>query len=161
MLGAALVLSVSGPVPRTGRDAVRGHRVLAVGRHAVRGIDAVLGERRFSARRTSDGWELDGRPPSAASADALQDLLDTLVGLRALDTFRARDTSSYGLDRPRATIDVITPRRPRRLTLGALNSAGSAVYARRSGDPRIIQVGALVLSELERVFYTRDGFRPG
>ena len=156
-----LVLSVRAPLPRTGPDAVRGRRVLAVGRHAVRGIDAVLEERRFSARRTADGWELDGRPASAASADALQDLLDALVGLRAVDTFRARDTSSYGLDRPRATIDVHTRRGPRRLLLGAMNSAGSALYAGLSGDPRIVQVGVGLLSGLERVFYTRDGSRSG
>lgn len=146
---------------RTGRDAVRGHRVLAVGHHAVRGIDAVLEDRRFSARRSSDGWELDGRPASAASADALHDLLDALVGLRAIDTFRARDTSSYGLDRPGATIKVLTPRGPRHLVLGTMNSAGSAIYARRDGDPRIVQVSVLLLSDLERVLYTRDGARPG
>ena len=156
-----LVLSVRAPLPRTGRDAVRGRRVLGVGRHAVRGIDAVLEERRFSARRTADGWDLDGRPASAASADALQDLSDALVGLRAVDTFRARDTSSYGLDPPRATIDVHTPRAPRRLLLGAMNSVGSALYARRRGDPRVVQVGVGLLSGLERVFYTRDGPRPG
>jgi hypothetical protein len=152
-----LVLSVRAPVRQIGRDAVRGHRVFGVGRHAVRGIDVVLDGRRFSARRTAGGWETDGRPASAATADALHDLQDALVGLRSVDAFRARDTSSYGLDPPRATIEVLTARGVRRVVLGAMTSAGSAVYARRSGDPRVLQVGAGLLSALERVFYARDG----
>jgi hypothetical protein len=160
-LGAALVLSVRAPLRPTGRDAVRGHRVLGVARQAVRGIDVVLGERRFTARHTASGWETDGRLASPPTADALHDLVETLVGLRSVDAFRARDTSSYGLDRPQATIEVLTPRGVRRVVLGALNSSGSAVYARRSGDPRVLQVGAGLLSTLERVFYTRDGPAPG
>jgi hypothetical protein len=151
-----LVLLVRAPERRTGREAVRGHRVFGVARHAIRGIDVVLGDRRFSARRTADGWHIDGHPASSATTDALQDLAEGLAGVRAVDTFRARDASSYGLDRPRATIDVVTPRGERHLLLGALNSSGSAVYARRAGDPRIVQVGAGLLSDVERVLYTRD-----
>jgi hypothetical protein len=153
------VLSIRAPVPTTGRDAVRGHRVFGIPRHAVRGIDVVLEDRRFSARRTAAGWETDGRPASPATADALHDLVETLVGLRTIDAFRPRDASSYGLDRPRATIEVLTPRGVRRLVLGAMNSTGSTVYARRGGDPRILQVGAGLLSPLERIFYARDGPR--
>ena len=151
-----LVLLVRAPERRTGREAVRGHRVVGVARHAIRGIDVALDDRRFSARRTADGWQIDGRPASGATADALQDLAEGLADVRAVDTFRARDASSFGLDRPRATIDVVTSRGSRRLVLGALNSSGSAVYARRTGDPRVVQVGAGLLSDVERVFYTRD-----
>jgi hypothetical protein len=152
-----LVLLVRAPERRPGREAVRGHRVVGVARHAIRGIDVDVGDRRFSARRTADGWAIDGRPASSATADALQDLAEGLAGVRAVDTFRARDGSSFGLDQPRATIDVVTSRGSRRLALGAPNSSGSAVYARRAGDPRIVQVGAGLLSDVERVFYTRDG----
>ena len=131
--------------------------MFGIERDAVQGVDAVLDGRRFSARRAPGGWELDGRPASAASADALEDLVETVAGLRAIDAFRARGASSYGLDRPRGAIELATSHGARRLTLGALNSAGSAFYARRTGDPRVVLVGTIVLSDVERVLYTRDG----
>lgn len=141
---------------------MHGHRVFGVGRHAVRGVDVTLGERRFTARRNGQQWEIDGRAASAGAADALEDLLDRLVALRAVDVFRSRDASSYGLDRPDATVDLHTPRGIRRLAIGEMNSAGSALYARRVGDPRVLQVGTLLLTEIERVFFARDGARvPG
>jgi hypothetical protein len=159
-VAAALVFVVRAPVQRSGFYAVRGHRVFRVPREAVRGIDVVLEERRFSARRTGQGWRLDGAPASPESGRALDDLLEALVGLRVTDSFRSRDASTFGLDQPRASIEVFTPRGVRRLTLGAMNSTASALYARREGNPRILQIGALLLSELERVFYTRDRARP-
>ena len=158
-LGAALVVLVRAPVRPRGQLAVRGHRVFGVGPHAVRGIDVVLEARRFGARRTAEGWEIDGRRASLGTAAALDDLLESLVGLRAVDSFRSRDAASYGLERPRATIEVATARGVRRLVIGDLNAAGSALYARRVGDPRVLQVGSALLSDLERVFFTRDQAR--
>jgi hypothetical protein len=159
LAGVALVLVVPAPVRRTGPELARGHRVLGIQRGAVQALSVALGGRRFDARRAATGWEIDGRPASAGVAGALDDLTDALTGLRAIDVFRTRDAASYGLDRPRATIDVTTARGRRGLVLGDLNTAGSAVYARREGDPRILQVGTLVLDEIERVLYHRDAGR--
>jgi len=159
VLGATLVVLVRAPVRPRGQFAVRGHRVFGVGRGAVRAIEVALEGRRFSARRTAEGWEIDGRRASPGTADALADLLATVAELRAVDSFRSRDTASYGLERPRATIEVVTVRGVRRLVLGDMNAAGSALYARRSGDPRILQVGSGLLTGLERVFFNRDGPR--
>jgi len=156
VLGATLVVLVRAPVRPRGQFAVRGHRVFGVGRGAVRAIEVALEGRRFSARRTAEGWEIDGRRASPGTAAALDDLLETVVGLRAVDSFRSRDRASYGLERPHATIEVGTARGVRRLVLGDMNAAGSAFYARRSGDPRVLQVGSALLSELERVFFNRD-----
>jgi hypothetical protein len=122
----------------------------------VRGIEVALGERRFAARRTEQGWEIDGSAAGRGAAEALDGLLDTLVHLRAVDTFRNRDTSAFGLARPRATIDLVTVRGVRRLVIGDMNVTGTTLYARRIGDPRVLQVGTLLLSELERVFYFRS-----
>ena len=160
-LGALLVAVVRAPERRTGREAVRGHRVFAVTPGAVRAVEVTFDERRFSAWRAGERWEIDGRPASAGTADALTDLTDTLAELRAVDVFRGRDASSYGLDRPRATIDVVTARGRRRVVFGEMTASGSSYYARRVGDPRILQVGVLVLTEVERVFYTRDGAPAG
>jgi hypothetical protein len=135
--------------------------VLRADRPAVRGIEAEVEGRRFVAERTADGWRLDGHPASPGAADALNDLLDLLVDLRAVDAFRASDPAVFGFDSPRGTIELVTPRARRRLVIGRLNAAGSVAYARRDRDPRVLQVGTFLLSSLERVFYQRDGARPG
>ncbi|HJQ82887.1 MAG TPA: DUF4340 domain-containing protein [Candidatus Binatia bacterium] len=157
-----LVALVGPPArPRLGRDAVTGHRVFPFPRHAVRTVDVTLGERRFGARRTTNGWEIDGQPAAHGVAVALDDLVEALVALRALDAFRSRDGSSYGLDASRATIALATARKTRRLEIGDTNPAGSAFYARRAGDPRVLQLGTGLLGDVERVFYNRDGPPPG
>jgi len=154
-LGALLAYAVRAPEPAP-RPALRGHRVFRVPPATVRGLELVLDDRRLAAERTAYGWTIADRPVEPATADALTDLVARLDQLRAVDVFRPRDTASYGLDRPRATITLRTGRGARRLLLGTLNAAGGALYARRERDPRVMQVGALLLSDLERVFYTRD-----
>jgi hypothetical protein len=156
-LGALLLTIVHAPTRPRGKEGVRGHRVFGVAAGAVQGIEVELGGRRFHARRAPSGWELDGREANPRAAEALSDLLQSLVELRAVDVFRPRDGATYGLDRPHATVGLITARGVRRLVIGTLNAAGSAVYARREGAPRVVQIGTLLLSELERVFYVRDG----
>jgi hypothetical protein len=151
-LVAWMVRSPTAPAP----SAVRGHRVFGVAKTSVRQIDVALGERRFTARRTDAGWELDGRPAGPGAAAALDDLLLGLVDLRAVDVFRPRDGSTFGLDVPRATITLHTARGTRRVAVGGANVAGSAFYARREGSPRVVQVGTLILSRIERVFFQRD-----
>ena len=105
----------------------------------------------------------DGYPaltdPTAELGERFCDLVETVAGLRAVDSFRSRDSASYGLERPHAAIEVVTGRGVRRLVIGDLNAAGSAFYARRAGDPRVLQVGSGLLTGLERVFFNRDGPR--
>ena len=156
-IGVTLVVLVKPPVRRTGREMVRGSRLLRVGHAAVRGIEVELEGRHFSAARTADGWQLDGTPASAGAADALNDLLELLVDLRAVDAFRAPDPKVFGLDQPRGTVELVTPRTRCRLVIGGTNAAGSVAYARRDRDPRVFQIGMFILSSLERVFYQRDG----
>ena len=161
LVGVALAALVRRPVVPAGLEAVRGPRVFrAGGTPRVREIAATLADTGFVARARADGWEIDGRPAEPATADALRDLCDALVRLRAVDAFRPRDRATYGLDRPRGTITLHTARGTRRLVLGDLNAAGSAVYARRDADPRVMQVGTQLLSQLERVLYHRDRSRP-
>jgi len=158
-LGLVLVLSIRGPITPRGRDAARGHRLFNTEPRWVRGIEVELDGRHVASTRSARGWDVDGRPAATQTAEALGDLLDTLLALRAVDVFRAPDLAAFGLVRPRGTITVVTGRGPRRLLVGGLNAAGSAFYARRDGDPRVLQVGTLVLSEVDRVFYTMEAAR--
>ena len=156
-LGVALLLVVRAPERRAGLYAVRGHRLFAIDRATVSGLEVTMGERHFAARLRAQGWELDGRDASPRQDDALNDLVETLVGLRAVDAFRGGEQTAFGLAPPRGTIDVLTERGRLRLLLGDPNAAGSTVYARRESDPRVFTVGALLLTEIERVFFQRQG----
>lgn len=152
-LGAALLRAVPAPVRRTGYHALSGPRVLRVAPPRVQALEVALEGRGFNARRTPDGWEVDGRATPDVATEALDDLVAMLADLRAVDAFRPRDPGSYGLDHPRGSIGVATARRVRRLVLGDFNAGRSALYARRDGDRRVVLVGTLLLSAIERVFY--------
>jgi hypothetical protein len=123
---------------------------------AVQRLIFTHADRRLDARRDGSGWLVDGRPSGAALRDALDDLVAVLTSLRAVDRFRAPDDAPYGLDESPGTLEVIGGGRHVRLVLGRLNAAGSAVYARRDGSPRVVLLGAYLLSALDRVFYHRN-----
>jgi hypothetical protein len=153
---AGLVLVVEPPPRLSGPESVRGPRVLRVRAGAVREVTLRGATRELVAARTPDGWRLDGRPATAGQGEALDALVETLVGLRAVDAFRPGDRAAVGLDPPAATITVRTDRRTRTLQLGMPNAAGSAVYAERAGHPRVFLVGTGLLSAIDRVFYQRE-----
>jgi PPOX class probable FMN-dependent enzyme len=156
LAAATLVLLVEAPQRRSGPESVHGPRVIRVRAGAVREIALHGGSRSLVAVRTPGGWRVDGRPATAGQEDALDALLQTLVGLRAIDAFRTDDRAALGLDPPVATIAVQTDRRTRTLLLGAPNAGGSALYAERAGHPRVFLVGTALLSAIDRVFYQRD-----
>jgi hypothetical protein len=153
-VGTALVLAVGVP-RRAPEPGARGHRVFRLSSAALESLELRMAERMLTARPTANGWDVDGEPAPRTVAAALDDLRAALVHLRAVDVFRPRDVASYGLDRPRMTLVVRTPRAVRRVTLGAANAAGSAFYARRDDDPRVMQVGSLLVGGVERVFFER------
>jgi Domain of unknown function (DUF4340) len=153
VLGVVLLRLVPAPERLTGLERVRGTRVVRIPRHRIRSLDVVLDGRHFLARRRRGGWTVGGRAVSGETAEALDDLAETLVGLRAVDAFRAHGDATYGLDAPRGTIEIRGRRRAVRLSLGEPNAAASAIYARRSGDPRTLQLGTYLLSAIDRVFY--------
>src|SRR5262249_56401396 len=105
VMGAALVMVVEGPRRLSGPESVRGPHVLRVRAGAVRELEIEAGPRRLRAARSGSGWVLDGSPATAAAADALDTLVSTLAGLRAVDAFRPGDRQGL---RPRAPPALIT-----------------------------------------------------
>jgi hypothetical protein len=130
--------------------------VLRIGADDVREIELHGGTRHLVAVRTAAGWRLDDRPTTTAQAEALDALVETLAGLRAVDAFRPGDRAALGLEPPVATLAVRTARRTRTLRLGKPNAAASALYAEREGHPRVFLIGTGLLSVIDRVFYQRD-----
>lgn len=155
LVGLVLVLVVRAPDRPTGLAALRGQRVVRIGRAAVERVELARGAETLRARRVAGGWEVDGRRASAGFVDALDDLIEALTRLRAIDVFRARDGAHFGLASPRGQIVVATAHRTVALDLGDFNDAGSALYVRRARDPRVLLVGTTVMSAVERVFYQR------
>ena len=150
------MLVIEGPRPISGPESVHGPRVLHLRPAAVRTIEVGAGTRRLSATRSPEGWILDGRPATAAAAEALDALAQNLASVRALDAFRPGDRQALGLDPARAMLTVTTRRGAQRLRLGATNASGGALYVERDGHPRAFIVGTGLLSSLDRVFYQRD-----
>ena len=150
------MLVIEGPRPISGPESVHGPRVLHLRPAAVRTIEVEAGTRRLSATRSPEGWILDGRPATAAAAEALDALAQNLASVRALDAFRPGDRQALGLDPARAMLTVTTRRGEQRLRLGATNASGGALYVERDGHPRAFIVGTGLLSSLDRVFYQRD-----
>jgi hypothetical protein len=154
----ALTLLVEAPPRRAGEAAVRGPRVFKIAAASVSRVEVTIGEHAVAADRGRSGWVVGGVPADETAEGAIDDLVETLVRLRAIDRFRPNDGAHFGLDPPRATVTLANARRRTRLDLGELNAARSAVYARRSGSPHVMIVGLYLVSALERVvhFATTD-----
>jgi len=153
--GALLVLVTDPPdLPSSRRGAEGPLLVTAAGE--VERVSATLRGRGFGAVRQGGDWRVDGAAVGAGATAALEDLVETLRELRAIDAFRTDDPGQFGFAEPQATIEVGTPAGSSRLLLGVFTPSAVAVYARLEGDPRVFQVGSHLLSAVERVLYLRD-----
>jgi hypothetical protein len=154
-LGIALAMLIEPPVRPAGSDQVRGPRVLGP-TSRIEAVALTVRTHRLTARRTSEGWEADGTQAPPALADALDTLVETVGGLRALDAFRATDLTEFGLAPPHGTLVVETARGTRRLRLGTPTASGAALYVAREGHPRVFVVGIYLVSVVDRVLAQRD-----
>ncbi len=114
--------------------------------------------RRLWAVRERDGWRVE--QPAAARAgagEAVADLVNAIVAMVALDSFRrpGLDRRTLGLEPPRARIEVTLSDRgaPIVVALGDLTPSGGSVYGAVDGDPRVFRIGALIASEIENALY--------
>lgn len=166
LAGIVGVLVVEAPVPPVPREAVSGPRVLKAPASAVTAIEIALADGRARFVRAGAGWQVDGAPADTGLAAAVDDLVGLLADLRAVDRFRDDRDAPFGLDAPFGRVTVEVGDRTVRLDLGGFNAARSAVYARRDARPRVLLLGAYLLTAMDRVFYRlhleRDGgSRPG
>jgi len=95
-------------------------------------------------------WQLTR--PVAARADALavNGFLDSLTGLEKTRTLDHPDPRALGLDKPQATVRLVTTGGEKTLTLGAKIPTGGEVVASVSGDADAYVVSDSILSSLKR-----------
>jgi hypothetical protein len=140
---------------------------------------ALDGEKgRLRARRGDNGWQVsevvsrarvdtasatDAAPPvpSATEIDgALNELVRDVAGLPEVDRFprEGHPLDEYGLDHPQIKITLtLRSGSAQVLEIGAMTVTSTAIYARSVPPDDVLQVGTLVLSELDAALYRLRG----
>src|SRR6202023_3736033 len=98
-------------------------------------------------------WEITVPKPLGADQEAVSCLLSTVSSLNAerLVDDKAADLNQYGLAQPSLELDVTTKdAKPQKLFLGDDTPAGSAVFAKLEGDPRIFTIASYSKTSLDK-----------
>jgi hypothetical protein len=157
-----LLLAVAGGVAilsgRHGEEPPGDPPLLGLSAEEVVGVRIEEGSRELRAVRAAGGWRVEAPAISRPGAsDAVPEMIAALVGLVAVDAFARDDLDrrALGLDPPRARVTLTRAggAAPIVLLLGDFVPTGGSVYGALESDPRIFQIGAMVVSDLERVFY--------
>jgi hypothetical protein len=132
--------------------------LLGVRADDVVGIRIQEGGRELRAVRTGAVWRVE--IPSAVRPDglaAVASMVEFLTALTPVDTFERPEIEreEFGLEPARARIelDVGDREEPLVLLLGDYVPTGGSVYGGLASERQIHQIGALVVSEMEKVFY--------
>lgn len=133
----------------------------------VIGIRVQEGGRELRAVRSDKVWRVE--TPATARPDgpvAVAGMVDFLAALSPVDTFERREIEreEFGMEPARARIEleVRDRREPLVLLLGDYVPTGGSVYGGLASERRIHQIGALVVSEMEKLFYlTSPAREPG
>jgi len=111
------------------------------------------GEELDLAKGDAGKWQITAPKPLGADQEAVSSLLSTVSSLNAdrLVEDKAGDLSQYGLAQPAIELDVTTKEaKPQKLLLGDDTPAGSAVFAKLEGDPRVFTVATYNRSNIDK-----------
>jgi Domain of unknown function (DUF4340) len=103
------------------------------------------GEELDLAKGDAGKWQITAPKPLGADQEAVSGLLSTVSSLNAdrLVEDKAADLSQYGLAQPSLELDLTTKDgKPQKLFLGDDTPAGSAVFAKIDGDPRVFTLAS-------------------
>ena len=101
------------------------------------------GEELDLAKGDAGKWQITAPKPLGADQEAVSSLLSTVSSLNAdrLVEDKATELGQYGLAQPSFELDVITKDgKPQKLLLGDDTPAGSALFAKLEGDPRVFTI---------------------
>jgi hypothetical protein len=101
------------------------------------------GEELDLAKGDAGKWQITAPKPLGADQEAVSSLLSTVSSLNAdrLVEDKAADLGQYGLAQPSVELDVTTKDgKPQKLLFGDDTPAGSALFAKLEGDPRVFTI---------------------
>jgi len=111
------------------------------------------GEELALARGDAGKWQITAPKPLGADQEAVSSLLSSVSLLNAdrLVEDKATDLNQYGLAQPSLELDLTTKdSKPQKLLLGDDTPAGSAVFAKLEGDPRVFTIASYNKSSLDK-----------
>jgi len=111
------------------------------------------GEELDLAKGDAGKWQITAPKSLGADQESVSRLLSTVSSLNAdrLVEEKAGDLSQYGLAQPALELDVITKDgKPQKLFVGDDTPAGSAVFAKLDGDPRIFTLATYNKSNIDK-----------
>jgi hypothetical protein len=128
--------------------ALRDRTILHFAREAVEGLELASGGTTLRFSRTDDEWRLV--EPIAARADygAVEGAVQRLGSgrMQSIVADEAGDLRPYGLDRPVATMTVLTRNGPATLTLGATENA--LMFAKDASRPLVFTVAPALQTDV-------------
>ncbi len=111
------------------------------------------GEELALAKSDAGKWQITAPKPLGADQEAVSSLLSGLSSLNSdrLVDDKATDLSQYGLAQPSLELDITTKdSKPQKILLGDETPAGSAVFAKLEGDPRVFTIASYNKSSLDK-----------
>jgi Domain of unknown function (DUF4340) len=111
------------------------------------------GEELDLAKGDAGKWQITAPKPLGADQEAVSSLLSTVSSLNSdrLVEDKATELSQYGLAQPSLELDVTSKdAKPQKLFLGDVTPAGSAVFAKLEGDPRVFTIANYNKTSLDK-----------
>ena len=111
------------------------------------------GEELDLAKGEAGKWQITAPKPLSADQEAVSSLLATVSSLNAdrLVEEKPADVSQYGLAQPTLELDLTTKdAKPQKLLLGDDTPAGSAVFAKLDGDPRVFTIASYNKTSIDK-----------
>jgi hypothetical protein len=111
------------------------------------------GEELDLAKGDAGKWQITSPKPFGADQEAVSSLLSTVSSLNSdrLVEDKATELSQYGLAQPSLELDVTSKdAKPQKLLLGDVTPAGSAVFAKLEGDPRVFTIANYNKTSLDK-----------
>ncbi len=111
------------------------------------------GEELDLAKGDAGKWQITAPKPLGADQEAVSSMLYTVSSLNAdrLVDDKASDLSQYGLAQPSLELDVTAKdAKAQKLLLGDDTPAGSAVFAKLDGDPRVFTIASYNKTSIDK-----------
>jgi hypothetical protein len=111
------------------------------------------GEELTLAKGDGGKWQITAPKALGADQEAVSSLLSSVSSLNSdrLVEDKAADLAQYGLTQPSLELDITAKdSKPQKLLLGDDTPAGSAVFAKLEGDPRVFTIASYNKSSLDK-----------